>query len=130
MKTFLIDDDYISNFVTEKVLTDASFSENIRSFLSAEEALDFLKSNMPASIPDVIFLDLNMPGMNGWDFLEELEPYREQLKDVCSIYILTSSLDMADTARSEEYDLVQGLLHKPIDHQDVEVILAELKDQE
>lgn len=129
MKTYLIDDDIISNFITEKALSNEQFAEEIVPFLSAEEALESLLQDMPDQSPDVIFLDLNMPGMNGWGFLNALSPYKDELKDKCRIYILTSSLDTADTARSTEYELVHGLLHKPIDHQDIRTVKQELKQQ-
>lgn len=127
MKTFLIDDDYLSNYITEKVLTNGGFSDNITCFLSAEEALSTLKQGMPENVPDVIFLDLNMPGMNGWGFLEALEPYKSELADKCHIYILTSSLILADTDRAKDYELVSGLIHKPLDREYVQVILSELQ---
>lgn len=130
MKTYLIDDDFISNFVTEKVLENENFISEILSFLSAEEALACLLKGLPDNVPDVIFLDLNMPGMNGWDFLNALAPYKEKLMNRCRVYILTSSLDLADTALAKDYELVHGLLHKPIDQQDIKMVLSELTDQD
>ncbi len=66
MKIFIIDDDNISIYLTIHGLKSAGFSENISSFLSAEEALQALLQKMATDVPQVIFLDLNMPGMNGW----------------------------------------------------------------
>lgn len=126
MKTYLIDDDYLSNYITEKVLTHEKFSDNIVCFLSAEEALSVLKQDMPDDVPGVMFLDLNMPVMNGWDFLDALEPYKEELAGKCRIYILTSSLILSDTDRAKDYELVSGLIHKPLDREEVRAILAEL----
>lgn len=130
MKTYLIDDDFISNFVTEKVLENENFGSEIISFLTAEEALATLLNDMTHHTPDVIFLDLNMPGMNGWAFLDALAPHKEALLNKCHIYILTSSLNLADTALAKDYELVHGLLHKPIDQQDIRMVLAELEDHD
>lgn len=129
MKTYLIDDDYISNFLTEHALIKEKFSENITSFLSAEEALDALRQRMPMDIPDVIFLDLNMPVMNGWEFLEALAPHESELLGKCRIYILTSSLALSDTDRAKDYALVSGLIHKPIDREDIKTVMAQIEDE-
>jgi len=129
MKTYLIDDDIISNFIAEKALSDEHFADEIVAFQSAEKALEVIKKEKPDNVPDVIFLDLNMPEMNGWGFLDALEPFKHELRDNCRIYILTSSLDVADTARSKDYDLVYGLLHKPLDHEDVRMVLSDLGNQ-
>lgn len=126
MKTYLIDDDYLSNYITERVLANEQFSDSIVSFLSAEDALAALKQDMPEDVPGVIFLDLNMPGMNGWGFLDALESFKNELAGKCRIYILTSSLILADTDRAKDYDLVSGLIHKPLDREEVQAILAEL----
>lgn len=129
MKTYNIDDDQISNFLTERVLEEAGFATEVRSFVSAEAALSYIKQDCEANLPEVIFLDLNMPMMNGWQFLDALEPYKDELLGKCHIYILTSSLDTSDTARSAEYELVSGFIHKPLTLEDVQVILAEIEDK-
>src|SRR5687768_1494672 len=120
MKTYIIDDDDMSIFLTKHCLTQAGFPGIISSFLSAEEALSTIVAEMPTTIPWVIFLDLNMPGMSGWEFLDELAPYKQQLLGRCHIYILTSSLDISDTAKSQEYELVRGLIHKVIKLEDIQ----------
>ena len=126
MKTYLIDDDHISIFITAQTLRLENFSEDIHTFQSAEEALDKLEGAAGVKeSPQVIFLDLNMPGMNGWDFLEALKPHESRLAEKCRIYILTSSLDFTDTLRIKDYPLVTDLLHKPIGPEDIQVILAE-----
>ena len=129
METLLIDDNSTSVFLTERLLKRESFSDNIRSFLSAQDALGYLEERLPVYAPEVIFLDLNMPVMDGWEFLEALQPYESDLTDRCRIYILTSSLAPSDAAKAKEYTLVSGLMHKPVDTHMLRTIRAELSEQ-
>lgn len=126
MKTFIIDDDTISIYLTRHILKVAGLPGEICTFLSAEEALHDIIRALPTNLPQLIFLDLNMPAMDGWEFLDALAPYKDHLLDHCRIYILTSSLDVSDTAKAKDYALVYGLIHKPIEQEDVQAILAEL----
>ena len=127
MKTYLIDDDHIGSYLTEQLLRAEGFTDSIRKFLSAEEGLQALINAPPAELPQVVFLDLNMPLMDGWQFLEALAPYEEKLRDNCTIYILTSSLALADLEKSRRYSLVAGLIHKPLDRGEIRAILGELE---
>lgn len=122
MTTFLIDDDSLSNYLTETLLKMEDFSSDIRTFEAADEALAELVEQ--PELPRVVFLDLNMPMMNGWEFLDALAPYRSRLQGRCRIYILTSSLALSDLNRSRHYDLVAGLIHKPIDSGEIRAIQA------
>lgn len=127
MKIFLIDDDGVSLFLTQRLLILEGFRD-IRAFQSAEEALELLASSSMEEIPDVVLLDLNMPGMSGWEFLDALPPLELKLRGKCSVYILTSSLDVSDTARSQQYSIVSGLIHKPITPEDIKVIAQQVTE--
>ena len=128
MKTYIIDDELVSNYLTNHFLVEAGFSNDISTFLSAEEALTSLLENGTEDMPQVIFLDLNMPGMNGWEFLDELISSKKALSGRLLIYILTSSLDTSDMAKAKEYELVGGFIHKPISKADIQQIMAHLKE--
>lgn len=121
MKIFLIDDDPLSIFLTQHLLNLEEL-ENIQTFLWAKDALAFLKNCTNEEIPAIIFLDLNMPDMSGWEFLDELVPLEPKLRGKCRIYILTSSLETSDNIRSQEYSLVYGLIHKPLSPEDIKLI--------
>jgi CheY-like chemotaxis protein len=122
MKVFIIDDDELSTFLTKHWLVREGLCEEVQAFISAEEALATLQQCPDLLLPQVIFLDLNMPVMSGWEFLDALAPERERLKDRIRIYILTSSLDLHDEARSKDYDLVAAFIHKPIKPEDIQLI--------
>ncbi|WP_201986269.1 response regulator [Hymenobacter rubidus] len=129
MKTYLIDDDNLATYLTEQLLRAEGFSDAICTFQSAKKALDKLlmraKENL---VPQVVFLDLNMPEMDGWQFLDALVPYEEELRGNCAIYILTSSLALKDLEKSKEYDLVAGLIHKPLDSEEIRAIQSRLDE--
>ncbi|MBF9143838.1 response regulator [Hymenobacter properus] len=129
MKTYLIDDDYLAIYLTEQLLRAEGFSNTICTFQSAKKALDKLLIRARENqVPQVVFLDLNMPEMNGWQFLDALAPYEEELRGSCSIYILTSSLALSDLEKSKEYELVAGLIHKPLDSGEIRAIQSQLGD--
>lgn len=128
MRTVLVDDDYISVFLTEKILKREGLSEGLCSFQSPEEALRHVQQSIPHEMPDVILLDLNMPVISGWDFLMALRPYEAQLIGHCFIYVLTSSLAPSDTDRVHEFPLVAGLIHKPLDDLQIQTIHAQVAE--
>lgn len=74
----------------------------------------------------MVLLDLNMPVMNGWEFLDALVPYEQELRGSCHIYILTSSLALADLEKSKRYNLVAGLIHKLLDSGEIRTIRSQL----
>lgn len=129
MHTILIDDDFISVFLTEKLLRREEFSEQITSFQSPQQALEHVQQAIPDNVPDIILLDLNMPLMSGWDFLEAIRPQEAQLAGRCLIYILTSSLAPTDKIKAKEYGgLVAGVINKPLDRAKVHAIRAQVTE--
>ena len=127
MKTYLIDDDHLAIYLTEHLLRAEGFSNCICTFRSAREALDKLVGKKQR-VPQVVFLDLNMPIMDGWQFLDALAPHEEALRGNCHIYILTSSLALKDLEKSKQYDLVAGLIHKPLDSEEIRLIQSRFGD--
>ncbi|OGX82880.1 response regulator [Hymenobacter glacialis] len=128
MKTYLIDDDALAIYLNEHLLRTEGFSTCICTFQSAQGALDTLLEKTK-KVPKVVFLDLNMPMMDGWEFLDALTPHQEALRGSCRIYILTSSLAMQDLEKSKQYDLVAGLIHKPLDARELQELKARLVDE-
>ena len=125
MLIYLIDDDTVSLFLSEQVLRLGGFRGQIISFDGAQEALAHLLPRLETESPQVIFLDLNMPVMDGWQFLDALTPYAQILAGRCRIYLLTSSLALSDTAQASDHALTSGIIHKPLDKEKVKVIMED-----
>lgn len=121
-KIYIIDDDDISVYLTSLVLEEAGFAGEIHTYASADDALDELPLHAGAVMPDLILLDLNMPVKSGWDFLEVLRPHEKSLKGKLDVFILTSSIAVSDKNRSQNYPLVRGFIHKPLDDTSLSMI--------
>jgi len=112
---YIIDDDDISIFLTSMMLESNLFARNIESYVNPTEAL-FKLQHMPAeNLPEVILLDLNMPVLNGWDFLETITRQESRFLGKCHVFILTSSVDPLEKEQAAQYKLVNGFLRKPLD---------------
>ena len=125
MLTYLIDDDVVSLFVAEQMLRLEGFLAPILPFTAAEDAWAYLEPRLVSEPPEFIFLDLNMPMMDGWAFLDVLAPHAAALQGWCRIYLLTSSLALVDTDKARGHALVQGIIHKPLDEDAIRAVLLE-----
>lgn len=107
----LIDDNYIDNFVTRKIIEGSNFAESITVVRSATEAIASLADGRIK--PDVIFLDVRMPLMSGFEFLEEYEKINMD-KEHIKIFMLSSSLDPMDMRKSTDNKYITQFIHKPL----------------
>lgn len=107
----LIDDNYIDNFVTSRLLESCKFAESVVVRQSSAEAIELLRDG--SLTPDVIFLDLRMPVMDGFQFLQEYEKL-DINKDNIKVFMLSSSLDPADLRRSNSNKYITQFVHKPL----------------
>lgn len=112
----LIDDSKIDLFLGEKMLGLSGMSHDIVTFSSASEALDFFASNIsqPHLLPELILLDIHMPEMDGFDFLDEFIRFPENITSNTGVLMLTSSVDLKDLVRAEANPLVIKLIKKPL----------------
>ena len=116
MRIFIIDDDEIFLFLTKKAISSAIISGEIADFEQGETALDFLKKNLanPELLPDFIFLDLNMPVMDGWEFLEEYSKIAPLVEKKICLFVLSSSISPYDVDKAKKNELVSDFLVKPL----------------
>lgn len=115
----IIDDDKIYVNLVKKIIEIKKLSENLLIFKNGLEALDYFKvilSNMSEEkLPDIIFLDLNMPVMDGWEFLGEFIKIKNNFDKKITLYVVSSSIDPRDLERAKSFNLVTDYLIKPIE---------------
>jgi CheY-like chemotaxis protein len=122
---YVVDDDPLYIFSMKKVLKLTEFCEEAKFFKNGQEALDELIPQLEAGkLPDVIFLDISMPLMNGWQFLDHLIKYPQSEK--IKIYIVSSSIDPYDTGKSSSYNIVTDYIYKPITIEKMRELKAKL----
>lgn len=126
-QVLLVDDDPISNIINEKIIQTSKCSMSVKSYLNASEALDYLKQRLHADLtkfPDVIFLDINMPEMNGWEFFEELNKFPDFILKECKVFMLSSSIDDDDIEKAKTYKMVYDFISKPLTVNMVETLFS------
>ncbi len=112
----LIDDNDIDNFINERMITTNLFSNRVIVKNSGESALNYLRENaeMGKNLPQIIFLDLNMPVMDGFAFLSEYESLSDKVKNNCKVIVLSSSISPEDINRASTNPLVVKYVNKPL----------------
>jgi CheY-like chemotaxis protein len=120
---YIIDDDEIIIYLTNKLIMKADFCNRIENFSDAKSALDRLQvaSETGDNIPDLILIDLNMPEMNGCEFIEAFKKINFE-KDIPT-FIFTSSIDPNDKQRSFQYTEIKDFITKPLTLQKLDKIL-------
>lgn len=118
----LIDDDEDDNYFHKMVIDEMDITEHVEVAFDGLEALAYLKKeNHPK--PDLVFLDINMPKMNGWEFLEEHKKLSDNQKAKIIVIMLTTSSNPEDKKRAEQYDEVTNFNSKPLTKESLTVIL-------
>ena len=113
---YIIDDDNSYQFVTKKTIEATSLVQQIKIFPNGKEAIDFLEKaiDAPELLPDLILLDLSMPVMDGWDFLENFLLMKPTIGKSIKIYIVSSSISPVDIGRANNISDVTDYIVKPI----------------
>ena len=126
---FLVDDDDIFSIAAEVLIKSNGLADEVVPLKNGLEAYDALMAleNNPEELPEVLFLDINMPVMNGWELLEELKNGPEIIRRQVQIHILTSSIDPSDLVLSKTYDFINGYITKPLTEADLNKISEGLK---
>ncbi|WDF54943.1 response regulator [Mucilaginibacter sp. KACC 22063] len=113
----LVDDDEINNFISIKLIKKALISSDIKACLNGKFAIDELlkmKEAGPEHLPDYILLDINMPLMNGWEFLDEYDRQNIDPTGKTKIFIISSSVFSNDINKAKSYPLVKDFISKPL----------------
>ncbi len=124
----LIDDNDTDNFISRRVIELTEFAERVIVKSSGQQALDYLQENAqsPSEIPDLIFLDINMPIMDGFMFLYEFETLPPKIQQKPKVIILSSSEDRRDVDKIITNKAVIKYITKPLTQDDLEAIGSEL----
>jgi CheY-like chemotaxis protein len=128
-KVCLIDDDNIYQFTARKILESTGMAGEIQSFYNGKEAINYFRDEhniRPETLPDVIFLDINMPVMNGWEFLEEYKSVHKTLPKPIVVYVVSSSIDDNDMRKSRQYQLVSDYIVKPVNRDTYKELMSNL----
>jgi CheY-like chemotaxis protein len=122
-KILLVDDDKLNNLINTRIIT--KFSDyTVDSFTSGVEGLKYLHACEPALFPEIIFLDINMPVMDGWEFLQEFEKFPETLTQNSTVIMLTSSIDINDIEKSKRYKAVRDFMSKPLTLESLRIVTS------
>jgi len=119
-----IDDDETTNFIHQRIIKKTDIDVHVEVCYSAMEGLNYLKNSNPSHLqPDIIFLDINMSGMSGWDFLDEYEYLSENLQEETIMILLTTSIDPLHQQRGIANKNVQYFVCKPLTIEKIHEIL-------
>ena len=112
----IIDDDPIYQIITKKIINKTDTEKEIISFSNGAEAIDAFASNVqqPEALPNIILLDIDMPIMDGWEFMASFEKILPLISKKIAIYIISSSIADSDKEKAKSYKQIAGYLSKPL----------------
>lgn len=119
-RIYIIDDDPIYQLVTKRLIEKTNLFSETKAFVNGNEALHYFENT--GDLPDVILLDIEMPGMDGWDFLDELIRIEKNCRKKVTIYVASSSIATEDKIKAQNYNCVKDFLSKPINLEKLKVI--------
>ncbi len=121
----LIDDDVPTNYLNKMVIDQTECAEKVITVNSGIEALSFLKEQPKEMMPDLIFLDINMPAMNGWEFLEAYKSIPADKKENTVVMMLSTSENPDDKMRAKCIKDISGFMVKPLSEDVVTNVMGE-----
>lgn len=123
---WIVDDDAIYQIIVNKIIQRSEMFSAISSFKNGKDAIDNLHNALEnnTNLPDIILLDINMPIMDGWEFMEEIGLIKPKLPKEIVVYIVSSSIALEDKNKSKTYENILGYLSKPINVNDLVLIAS------
>lgn len=121
----MVDDDPIFNYLNKEIIDMIGLGQNIISYCDSTKAIDFLRRIVKmdkAKFPEIIFLDINMPIMDGWQFLDSLANFPRSILIKCKVFMVSSSISAKDMARSKTFKMVKGFISKPLTTETLELL--------
>ncbi len=128
VNVMIVDDDALVFFLSTKLINAISIPTKLIQCTDGMEAISYFKDNIavPDQLPDVVFLDLSMPIMDGWEFLDEYRTIMSDLTKPNRLYVLSSSVSPHDMERAKQYDFVRDFIVKPLSRDLTTKILTEV----
>ena len=125
LKYLLIDDEEVFNFIHSQIIRLTDEFAEINEVRSSSEALGIIQNNTTSkeNFPDILFIDINMPEMNGFELLTQLQQLAPTFPKQIEIYIVTSSLFESDRLKAKTYPIVTGFIEKPVSNQQIRDII-------
>lgn len=125
MNFIVIDDSKLDCFIAEKIILNSGRSESVKVFQQAAQALEHIQASSTDQSTTVVFVDIQMPVMNGFEFVENFENLPGELKKNYHMYMLSSSINENDIARVKGYPSVKHFLNKPLTNDTIKAVLEE-----
>ena len=115
-RVMFVDDNELDNFINKKLVESENFAGDIQTFLSASDALNFLQAHAAdlEKLPDIIFLDIIMPGMDGFAFLDEYAKMSDDVKKKSRVVMLSTTESFTELNRANQNKYVRKFLNKPL----------------
>lgn len=124
-KLVFIDDDPIDHFLMKHILRGKNYFDTTTYTIYGSLVLDYIEEHKsdPEKLPDMIFVDLNMPLFSGWDFLKRMEQMQHEISKDIPVFVISSSVRPGDKATSSKYSFVQEFISKPVNSEEIERIV-------
>lgn len=118
MRFLLIDDDSSNNLLTKISLKKVIVDAEVVAFTMPDKGLEYIENEFAQNpFPTILFLDINMPMLSGWDVLDKMETLDSSIKKYFTVYMLSSSVDPSDKQRAANNPLVSGYIEKPLNRE-------------
>ncbi len=128
LRFMIIDDDPINNHICSKYINMVFSHVKIQTFTDPEKGLEYIETNYPIIDADktILFLDINMPLLTGWEVMEKITQFPDALKDHYIIFVLSSSVAKEDQQKAEDSPYIFGFIEKPLTTAQLQAILHDI----